>query len=149
MMLPPPITRRFVLEGHPYCLVEWTRGGWRRIRTEQALAYAVVPGILEALDGANLFAEAVARECLKEAPALWWDEQPAGMQNGTPRRVITFERIPHALWDAFYQEVDAFVAEVFRRPAAPSDAAPPAVPAEPTHLAPAETVPAVFRGRAE
>ena len=61
-MLPTPIEHRFLIDGDPYLLVEWTRGGERRIRAEYAMAIAAAPGVIDTLDGANLYAEAVARE---------------------------------------------------------------------------------------
>src|SRR5262245_39988961 len=101
-MLPAPIEHRFSIDGEPYLLVEWTRGGERRLRADYAMAIAGAPGVIDSLDGASLYAEAVARECLKEAPAIFWEELPAqGMQNGQPRRVVTLERVPRRLWEAF------------------------------------------------
>jgi hypothetical protein len=149
-MLPPPIEHRFTIDHEPYLLLEWDRGGERRIKADYAMAIAAAPSVLEAIDGANLYAEAVARECLREAPALFWETRPAAAtQNGTPTRVVSVEHIPRALWERFRTEVDAFLAQIFPPlPAAPV-AAPDPGPADAVPVAAAETVPAMFRGRAE
>jgi hypothetical protein len=149
-MLPKPIEHRFVINGEPYLLVEWTRGGERRFKTEYALAISQAPGVIEALDGANLYAEAVARECLKEAPDIFWEPRPANaIQNGTASRSITLESVPRPLWEAFRKEVDMFLGQIF--PATPAELAPAPAPGadQPMAVAHTETVPAVLRGRAE
>jgi hypothetical protein len=148
-MLPVPLEHRFTINGDTYLLMEYTRGGERRLRQEYSMAIALAPGVIEAMDGADLYAEALARECLKEAPAIWWEEQPAQAgRNGTPARVITCEHIPRAVWVEFRREADYFLGLLF-----------PPLPAavEDTHVerqgAPdvvetPEAIPAVFRGRA-
>ena len=149
-MLPAPIEHTFRLEHEHYRLVEWTRGGERRLRTEYAMAIAQSPQVIEALDGADLYAEAVARECLREAPDVFWEELPAlAGSNGTPRRVVSFERVPRALWELFRKEIDAFLGKIF--PPLPADPSRPddTRPAEPQSVALVETVPAMLRGRAE
>jgi hypothetical protein len=145
-----PIEHRFTLEGDAYCLKEWTRGQERRMRAGYALAISAGPQTLEEIDGIDLWAEAVARECLTEAPPLWWETLPAvAGDNGTPRRLITTEQIPRALWEAFRGEVNRFLEAIFPAPAAL--AASPAGPGPDLQgvVESPETVPAVFRGRAE
>src|ERR1051325_7281221 len=148
-MIPPPIEHRFTIDGEHYCLVEWTRGSERRLRQDYALALSLAPGVIDAIDGADLYAEAVSRECLKEAPALWWEDQPAAPQNGKPRKVMTFDRVPRALWEVYRKELDAFLGKLFPVLPAPSENAPPAVPADAPRVAPAQDLPPVFSGRAE
>jgi hypothetical protein len=149
-MLPPPIEHRCTIDHETYVLLEWDRGGERRIKADYAMAIAAAPSVLEAIDGANLYAEAVARECLREAPDVFWELRPAAAsQNGTPKRVVTLEHIPRALWELFRKEVDAFLAQIFPAlPAAPG-AAPDPGPADALSVAAPQTVSAVFRGRAE
>lgn len=147
-----PVRREyhFTLDGESYLLVGWSRAADRRIRAEYAMGIAAAPAVLDALDGADLYAEAVARECLKEAPEFFWETLPAsGATNGTPPRVLTFENVPLDLWDAFRHEVDTFIG--FFRPAAPPLVALAADPGEarPDAVAVAETVPTRPRGRAE
>lgn len=149
-MLPPPIVHRFTLEGESYCLSGWTRGAERRIHAQYALALGPAASTLDAIDGGNLYDEAVAAECLTEAPDYWWDTvPPAPGSNGTPRRVITCDRIPPALWRAFRAEVAQFLRLLFPGPAA--DAAPgaPAGAADPVPVASTEVVATGLRGRAE
>jgi hypothetical protein len=149
-MLPAPIDHTFVLEGERYRLVEWDRGGERRIKTDYAMAIAPAPSVIESIDGANLYAEAVARECLREAPDLFWEQRPPGaMQNGLPVRVVTLDKIPRALWELFRKEVDTFVSRIFPAPPPTVESAPAPGPGESLAVASAEIVPAVFRGRAE
>jgi hypothetical protein len=149
-MLPVPIEHAFIIEGERYRLVEWTRGGEKRIRAEYAMTIAAAPAVIDSLDGANLYAEAVARECLKEAPALFWETLPAqGEMNGQPRRVVSCEHVPRKLWEAFRKEIDAFLGLLFPAPPTEAGGGPAPGPAEPTGMAAAEAVPAVFRGRAQ
>ena len=149
-MLPAPIEHTFVLEHERYRLVEWTRGGERRLRTDYAMAIAQSPQVIEALDGADLYAEAVARECLKEAPDIFWEEFPAlAGTNGTPRRVVSFERVPRTLWEAFRKEIDAFLGKIFPPLPAEPDCPDDARAADPQSVALVETVPTMLRGRAE
>jgi hypothetical protein len=149
-MLPSPIEHRFVIEGEAYRLVEWTRGGERRLRAEYAIALAPAMAALDAIDGANLYAEAVARECLKEAPEVFWESRPATAGiNGTPTRVVTLEHVPRALWERFRAEVDVFIGKIFPALSPEPPAAPPAGPGEPVAVAAPETVSPVLRGRAE
>lgn len=180
-MLPPPIEHRFRLDGEPYCLVEWTRGGEKRLRADYAAALvAQAPDLvaslerpevardplraaerlgatarqlsilLEGLDGADLYAEAVARECLTEAPEIFWESRPApGGSNGASLRVVTLERVPRRLWELFRQEVTAFLALIFPAvSAAPADLSGTG-PDESLSVAVAETLSPVLRGRAE
>jgi len=149
-MLPKPIEYEFIIENERYLLVEWTRGGERRLKSDYALAIAPAPREIEAIDGANLYAEAVARECLREAPAVFWREAlPAGAVNGTPTRVVTFEQVPRALWERFRGEVDAFLALIFPLVPAEPDRASPARAPDAVELAAPAAVSPGFRGRAE
>ena len=151
MAFPQPYEHRFVLDGDSYLLVGWTRGGDRRINAAYALAIAAVPGLmLDAVDGNNLYTEAVARECLKEAPDLFWESvpPPAGT-NGTATRVVTFEQVPIQLWERFRKEVDAFVAHFRPVPASVPGLAPASGAGEPDAVAALETVPPRFSGRAQ
>lgn len=139
-----------MIDGEKYCLVEWTRGGERRLRAEYAMAIAAAPGVIDSVDGKSLYAEAVARECLKEAPAIFWEELPAQAgQNGQPRRVVNVERVPRRLWEAFIEEVTAFLALLFPAPVTILEPGPGPGPRDAAALAPAETVSPVLRGRAE
>jgi hypothetical protein len=149
-MLPAPLEHRFTLDGEPYHLVEWTRGQERRIRAWYIEAIAPNPAMLENLDGADLYVEAVARECLREAPGVWWQDVPAPAgQNGTPGKVFTTERVPRALWVAFRKEADLFLGLLFPDAPAVLDRPDAGRRTEPDAVAPLEVVPAVFRGRAE
>jgi hypothetical protein len=150
-MIPPtPYEHRFTLDGDTYCLVGWTRGADRRIRSEYAMAIAAAPQVLDAIDGADLYAEAVAHECLTEAPDLFWETRPAvpGV-NGTPTRVVSLERVPLDLWERFREEVGTFV-KVFRPgPTEVPGVAPAPGPGDADAVAALETVPPRLRGRAE
>jgi hypothetical protein len=150
-MLPQPIDYTFDIDGQHYRLVDWDRGGERRIRADYALAISAVPTVLETIDGASLYAEAVARECLREAPDVFWDPVPVteARSNGTPRRVVNVDRVPRALWQAFREEVDRFLGQLFPSVQPAVAPVPPEREADPAPVAPLETVPAVFRGRAE
>ncbi|PWT77616.1 MAG: hypothetical protein C5B60_02380 [Chloroflexi bacterium] len=149
-MLRAPIDYTFTIEGQRYRLVEWDRGGERRFRAEYALAIASAPDVLGGIDGQDLYTEAVARECLREAPDLFWTQRPpAAGSNGTLTRVPTFEHIPHALWEVFRQEVNTFLTQVFPPLPTTDPPAPPGGSADAVPVADAQAVPAVFRGRAE
>lgn len=149
-MLPSPIEHRFQIDHEPYCLVEWDRGGERKIRMEYAMAIAAAPSVIEAMDGINLYAEAVARVCLREAPDIFWETRPAvAGANGTPTSVVTFDHVPRALWEAFRKEVDAFLALIFPALPAEPESASARRPDESPVLAAAQAVSPVLRGRAE
>ena len=149
-MLPSPIEHHFDLNGESYLLVEWTRGGERRLRADFALASSASPGVIDSIDGGDLYAEAVARECLKEAPAIFWETRPPSAgANGTPQRVVNLDQVPRALWEAFRKEVDAFLALIFPPVSTELRQTSGERPAEPVAVAPAQAVPALFRGRAE
>lgn len=150
MPFPPPYEHHFTIDGERYTLVGWSLEGDNRIHLDYAMAIAPVPGVLDAIYGAHLYAQAVVRECLKEAPALFWETAPvpAGT-NGAPARVVTLRHVSMALWDQLRPEVDAFVAQ-FRPAAAPLiGLAPDPGQTEPHAVAVAETVPAPHRVRAE
>lgn len=150
MPFPTRREHRFTLEGQSYCLVGWTRGADRRIRAEYAMAIAAAPAVLDVIDGQDLYAEAVARECLTEAPEIFWEMRPAAAdQNGTATRVPTFDAIPLDLWEAFRTEVQTFIA--LFRPTTPAvtPLAPDAGEGGSDAVAPPETVSPRLRGRAE
>lgn len=148
----PPLEHRFVIDGDPYCLVEYTtRGGERRIQEAFALRLAKAPSVIDALDGANLYAEAVAQECLKQAPESCWrlrttDDVP---NHWDARRVVSLDQYPLEHWAAFRREVDAFLASLPRLLPATPPSDPGALPADAPVVADPHEVPAVFRGRAE
>jgi hypothetical protein len=149
-MLPEIVEHVFTLEGERYRLVEWDYGGEERIKLEYAMAIAPAPVAIEAINGPNLYAAAVARECLKEAPDQFWAprQAPASL-NGTPTRVLTLEHCPRALWDLLRKEIDAFMGKIFRElPAEPEHAA-QAGATDALGVAPAHALPALPRGRAE
>jgi hypothetical protein len=149
-MLPEPIQHTFQIDGERYTLREWTRGGERRIRLEYAMAIAAAPTVIEPLDGASLYTEAVARVCLTEAPEIFWETQPAAAStNGAQVRVVTFEAVPRRLWEAFRKEVDAFLGLIFP-PLSEESPGPSAAGAdEPPAMALVEGLSPVLRGRAE
>lgn len=149
-MLPPPIEHRFTIEGEPYLLVEWDRGGERRIRSEYAIAIAPAPQVMESLDGASLYSEAVARECLKEAPEYFWTTRtPAATLNGTPTRVVSLEHVPRVIWEQFRQEVDTFLGKIFPTIPETIAPAPQGRPEQSLAVATPQNVSAGLRGRAE
>ena len=149
-MVPKPLDYRFRIDDDTYLLVQPTRGGDRRIRQQFALAIAAAPAVIDSMDGENLMVEAIAQECLKEAPPYFWQELPAtASSNGQPRQVVNCDGVPLAVWELFRTEVLAFRAQCFPGYAAES---PPvdAAGAEPAAgVATVETLPAILRGRAE
>jgi len=171
--MPTPIEHRYTINGEPYLLREATMfEGIQRIQHYYALALTLQPGLLhpdtgqpllynEALWGSYrqalettygnaLYAKAVTQECLVEAPDLWWASQPVqpGM-NGTTRRVITFKDVSVALWQQHFREVTTFLEAIFRAQEATPEPASAPGQREPDVVAGDETLPAVFRGRAE
>jgi hypothetical protein len=149
-MLPTPIEHVFTLQNEPYRLVEWDRGGERRIRAEYAIAIAPAPATMETMDGASLYVEAVARECLKEAPEVFWETLPAAAaHNGAPRRVPSFEHVPRALWEDFRREVDQFLGKIFPALPATPESESAAGPGESVAVAAVAPVSPMLRGRAE
>jgi hypothetical protein len=149
-MLPPPLEHRFTLEGETYCLTGWTRGGERRIHAQYALALGPQPATLEAIDGGSLYDEAVAAECLREAPDYWWTQAPpAAGSNGLPQRVFNCDRIPAGLWRDFREEVAKFLAKIFQRPTPDVRADAPAGAGDPPAMAAPEALAPGLRGRAE
>jgi hypothetical protein len=151
-MLPQPLRHRFTIDGELYCLEEYTRGGERRIQQQYAMSLSLTgttPAVMQTLDGDNLYLEAVARECLREAPAIFWEDlSSTGAQNGATMRGVTFEQVPHSLWVRFAKEVEAFLASLFQRTR--QDLAPVDTgrPAESTRLADAQNLSPVFTGAA-
>jgi hypothetical protein len=152
-MFPAPIEHTFTIDGELYRLVEYTRGGEQRIHQTFA-ASLVVAGIPEAtmrsVDGSNLYVEAVARECLKEAPDYFWEERvSAAGQNGRPQRHLTFEQVRLPVWTELCREVNTFLEQIFRL-AAPEALAPlPARPPDADAVAAPHHAPTRPYGRAE
>ena len=156
-MIPEPRSHRFVIDANHYTLREYTRAGERRINQRYALALSLngtTPGLMQTLDGDNLYIEAVAMECLTEAPDFWWEYMPAppatpATPNGSRQRTVTFEQVPPLIWKAFCKEAEAFLASLF--PVAPTTLERPsdARPEESDRLAAAQTVSPGFLGRAE
>jgi hypothetical protein len=106
--------------------------------------------LIEVLDGDNLWVEAIARECLTEAPDIFWDAPaPASGANGMSTKRVKLDTIPRALWHQFRREVLVFRDQIFRQEQAESLAADTGRAADQGGVAPAEAVPPVFRGRAE
>ena len=154
-MLPKPLEYAFVIEDEPYLLVECSRGGQERYRREFALAIAAAPAVLDSVDGVNLLAQAVARQCLRLAPEVFWKDhisvalRHAAATNGHLWESVYFEAVPLRIWEQFRKEVDAFMALLPQ----PLSADAPA-PTEPRHhdenaMEPPEIVPAMLRGRAQ
>jgi hypothetical protein len=146
-MLPPRPQHEFVVNSHRFVAVRYTRGGERRIRQQHALSLSllgVMPDVLAALDGDNLYQEALLHEVLTEAPRHWWEEAPATPgTNGTPKRVLSFEQVDPDEFRAVAVEVTHFLTS-FRADQPAS--APPAGPTDASGLADAQAVPAPFRG---
>lgn len=117
-MFPSP-AHRFLVDGHQFHFRKPSRAGERRIRLQTALALSlqgVSPGLLEALDGDNLYMEAMLVEGLTEAPAHWWETAPMVPQaNGTPTRALSFEQVDPDEFAAVCQEVRTFLA-TFQHP---------------------------------
>jgi len=148
-MLPKPVEYRFSLDNASYVLVEWDRGGEKRIRADYAMAIAAAPAVMESIDGADLYAEAVARECLREAPDIFWEiVPPMDARNGSSRRVVNLNHIPRALWQLFREEIDRFLGQIFPPLRATIDAASGASAPESDPVAPAQAVSPLLRGRA-
>jgi hypothetical protein len=152
----PPIEHVFTIQGDSYVLTECGRGGQERYRREFALAIAAAPDILDRLDGINLFAQAVARQCLRQAPEAFWraDVTPAArkvaLAEGTLWQLVSFEETPLDVWEEFRKHVDTFLVRLPQPLPDVPEPAPAPVPAEPVGVAAPEDVPtAVFRGRAQ
>jgi hypothetical protein len=152
----PPIEHAFTIQGDAYVLTECGRGGQERYRREFALAIAAAPDILNNLDGINLFAQAVARQCLRQASDAFWrpDVTPAvrktAIAEGELWRLVSFEAVPLDVWEEFRQGVDAFIARLPQPLPDVPEPAPAPVPREPVGVAAPEDVPAaVFRGHAQ
>jgi hypothetical protein len=152
----PPIEHAFTIQGDSYVLTECGRGGQERYRREFALAIAAAPDILDRLDGINLYAQAVARQCLRQAPEAFWrmDVTPAARKTAAAEgelwRLVSFEAAPLDVWEQFRKEVDAFIARLPQPLPETPEPAPSAMPTEPVGVALVEDVPAaVFRGRAQ
>jgi hypothetical protein len=152
----PPIDHAFTIQGDAYLLTECGRGGQERYRREFALAIAAAPDILNGLDGINLSAQAVARQCLRQAPEAFWrtDITPAARKTaaveGTLWQLVSFEAVPLDVWEQFRKEVDTFLVRLPQPLPDVPEPAPAPVPREPVRVAAPEDVSAaVFRGRAQ
>lgn len=154
-MLPDIVDHHFTIQGAPYQLLECGRGGQERYRREFALAIAAAPGILDSVDGINLLAQAVARQCLRQAPEVFWKsdvtiaEKKAAQANGHLWELVTFEDVPLTVWEEFRQQVDFFMVRLPqpRQPDTPAASEPGTADTDPVETP--EAVPAVFRGRAQ
>jgi hypothetical protein len=118
-MYPAVQQHRFGEQGE-YLLQRFTRGGQRRIMQHVAVsltADGILPDLLQALDGDNRYWEGVLRECLKEAPAHWWEEPPRqAVQNGaTPAPVLSFELVPVEEFQTVIEEAAQWFSS-FRQP---------------------------------
>jgi hypothetical protein len=152
----PPIEHAFTIQGDAYVLTECGRGGQERYKREFGLAIAAAPDILDRLDGVNLFAQAVARQCLRQAPEAFWrtDSTPAARKTAAAEgelwRLVSFEAVPLDVWEQFRKEVDALVARLPQPLPDVPEPSPAPVSTEPVGVAAPEDVPAaVFRGRAQ
>jgi hypothetical protein len=151
-MLKDPMTRTFQIAGELFTLTEYqTRGSEARIQVTFAQALNPAPVALDMYDGSNLWIEAVAKECLSDAPAWCWRQRQGSdaPSRFDAQRVITLEAFDRLTWPLFRKEVNAFLADL-PQPLQPDE--PPAavrVPPDADSVATAETLPAVFRGRAE
>jgi len=132
-----PVTHNFFIDSQPYRLQEWGHEGAMRIQLAYAHDIAQVPGgVLEALYGADRYANAVVRECLVEAPPFWWEADPTiGPMNGTPRRRVTFAQVSNAHWVAMLREVNAFLEAIFHADDPPQDRPDAGRDAEPVGMA--------------
>jgi hypothetical protein len=153
-MLRAPIEHQFSIDGESYILRESGRGGQERYRREFALALAAAPDILDRIDGVNLYAQAVARQCLRQAPACFWrmDVTSAVRAAAAPDRLwelVSFEQVGLEVWEHFRKEVDAFVAQLPQPLPDESQPAPPGLPTHEDAVAVAEAVPPAFRGHAQ
>ena len=169
----PPIEHAYSLDGDRYLLREATMlDGQQRIEQYYALSLTLTPGTLHPDTGQPLFvtatqgeayartltynygntlyAKAVTRECLVDAPDFWWTTQPVTTgQNGAPVRVLTFQGVSADLWSAHLREVNTFLEAIFRAQNEKPAPAPSGRPDDTAVVARAETIPPVFRGRAE
>jgi hypothetical protein len=127
----PPIDYSFPLNGHTYRLVEWDSGGERRIQREYALGIAPAPDTLAQLDGANLYALAVLRECLRDAP-----------------KGFDLDHVPRDEWGQLVSEVNTFLGKLFRDVQPEPESPPAPVPERPVAVAAPQALSTAFAGRA-
>lgn len=151
-MLPAPLTHTFQVDGETFTLTEYqTRGSEARIQATYAQALNPAPLPIEMYDGNNLWVEAIAKECLSQAPAWCWRDRLAGEAPSRfdPLRVVTLEAFSRFTWPQFRKEVNAFLADL--RPSLPADDAPAlnGVPTDTPSVDAPQAVPALLRGRAE
>lgn len=155
-MLPAPHTHQFHVNGEPYTLRVPGRAGDRRIQQQYALALSqqgITPTLLHALDGDNLYVEAVATECLVEAPEYWWKTPPAPTPKGASpngvEKIVSFEHVPLDIWQQFRQEVETFLATFPGVVTTAVGETPSGRPEDADPVARPQNIPAVFRGVAE
>jgi hypothetical protein len=151
-MLKPPYTYTFRIDGDTFTLTEYqTRGSEARIQLLYAQALNPAPLPLSMHDGGNLWVEAVAKECLSQAPAWCWRDRfpdEAGSRFD-PNRVVTLEEFPRLSWPIFRKEVNAFLADLPQVIQPDHTPTPRSVSRDADPLDAFETVPALLRGRAE
>jgi hypothetical protein len=145
----PPLTHTFVIDGETFTLTEVNHTGERQIQIKYAQLVAPAP-LLDALFYEDLLAEATAAVCMTEAPPWCWKTQVSSQPvNGTPARVFDIGE-SRRFWPKLRIEVDTF--RGLLRDAATADAGHVAAPGSDAPsappVAPAETLPAAFRGQA-
>jgi hypothetical protein len=145
-----PLSHRFLIDGEAFCLVEYNHAEERLIQMKYAQLIAPAP-LLDYLFAEDLYAEATAAVCLREAPAWCWQPVPPNQPvNGTPTRVFDISQSPRTFWPKLRAEVAVFrgllrddVSAVHGDVAAPG-----AGPSEPDTVAPPQAVSPAFRGHA-
>lgn len=151
-MLRTPHTHTFTIEGDTFTLTEYqTRGSEARIQATYAESINSAPLAKEMYDGGNLWVEAVAKECLSQAPAWCWRDRMQGEvpSRFDPLRLITLEAFPRRTWPLFRKEVNAFLADL-PQPLQPDDVPDPAsLSRESDAVAAPQVVPVILPRRAE
>jgi hypothetical protein len=146
----PPLMHRFTIDGEPFCLVEYNHAEERLIQAKYAQLIAPAP-LLDYLFADDLYAEATAAVCVKEAPAWCWQTVPPGQPvNGTPTRVFDISQSPRTFWPKLRAEIDVFRGLLRDSVPAPRGDVAASEPgsSEPDVLASPQTVSPAFRGHA-